>query len=130
MNEKFLPIGSVVLLKDGLKKLMVVGFCPESLDSSNAKTDYLGCLYPEGIFSQDLNFMFNHDQIAEVCFKGFENEEELNFKKNLNDLITNGTLNGQPVDSNLLPNNSIPASNINQPLQSSNAMPEMFNSNN
>ena len=78
MNEDlFLPLGSVVRLKEGNKRVMVTGYA----FSNNGKAyDYTGCLYPEGYLSYDNTFLFNHDQIEEISFKGYKTEEfdELN----------------------------------------------------
>ena len=79
-KEKYLPIGTVVKLKNGEKNLMIVGFCPVVPDS-NEIVDYNGCMYPEGILSSDLSFLFNHEQIEEIVYMGLINEEEIEFKK-------------------------------------------------
>ena len=43
-----LPIGSIVLLKDGEKRLMINGIMQSDASGSGANFDYLGILYPEG----------------------------------------------------------------------------------
>lgn len=86
-NEKYLPIGSVCLLKDATKKIMITGFVAKS-GENNQIFDYVGCVYPEGIISSDKNLLFNHDQIAEVFHVGYSNEEELEFKTKLNTYIS------------------------------------------
>ena len=42
-----LPLGSIVVLKEGYKKLMIIG---RKIYSENGETltDYLGCLYTQG----------------------------------------------------------------------------------
>ena len=87
MEEKFLPIGTVVMLKGGSKRLMITGFC--TMDAKNPDTmfDYCGCLYPEGIVRSDQNGLFNHDQIERVYHKGLVDEEERQFKAKLNELL-------------------------------------------
>jgi len=88
-NEKFLPVGSVVLLKNGTHKVMVTGFCTTiSVDNSKVY-DYIGCLFPEGMIALDKTLAFNHSDIKEIYFKGFYNEESekfhaqiINFEKN------------------------------------------------
>lgn len=80
MSQKFLPIGSVVLLKGGDKKIMITGF--GIIDDVNHKIyEYMGCLYPEGFISNERNLAFEHDQIAEICALGFSNEEDKEFRK-------------------------------------------------
>ena len=43
--EKYLPIGTVVILKEGTKRIMITGFC--SIDNGNKEKvyDYSGCMY-------------------------------------------------------------------------------------
>ena len=82
MNELF-PIGTIVLLKNGTKKVMITGFYATSENDSNQVYDYLGCLYPEGILSSDENLVFNHNDVATIVFRGYDSEEEKNFKQKL-----------------------------------------------
>ena len=37
--------------------------------------DYLGVPYPEGFIGQGSTYLFNHEAISEVVYKGFEDEE-------------------------------------------------------
>lgn len=77
--EKYLPIGTVVLLKNANKKLMIYG--RKQLQADTGKLwDYVGCLYPEGNISANYTYMFNHSDIAEVIFEGYKNEEEDRFQ--------------------------------------------------
>ena len=83
MKGKLLPIGSVVLLEGGEKKLMITGFYTITEDSPDKVYDYCGCLYPEGVISSDEIYVFNQSQIAEVFFVGYEDEEGNEFQDNL-----------------------------------------------
>ena len=89
MEERFLPIGSVVKLKEGKKRLMITGFLPIEQKENGEKNvwDYSGCLYPEGIIVSSTNYLFNHSQIEEVHFIGLVDEEEEQFKQKLNKAI-------------------------------------------
>ena len=80
MEEKLLPIGSVVKLKNGQKRLMITGFLQMEQDEKGQKNiwDYSGCLYPEGMLTSEANYVFNHSQIE---------EEEEEFKKKLKEAI-------------------------------------------
>ncbi len=84
-EKKFLPVGTVVILNDATKKLMITGFCSMTPGHKGELFDYTGCLYPEGLLSSDQICLFNNDQIKEVFFKGYENEEETEFKTKLID---------------------------------------------
>ena len=105
MDEKyarFLPIGTVVLLKNATKKLMITGFC--SYDKGNKENpkafDYTGCLYPEGIISSDQMALFNHSQIAKIYHLGMRDEEEIKFKKVLNEELAKATAKNQSTNTN------------------------------
>lgn len=94
-NKKFLPIGTVVLLKGGKKELMIMSYCVFPTGKAydkNGKTnvngmmfDYGGCFYPEGMIKSDQLFVFNHDQIDRVCFKGYVTKSYSEISDKLND---------------------------------------------
>ncbi len=46
--------------------------------------DYIGCFYPEGYINPDYTFVFNHEDIEEIVFIGFIDEEEEAFVGLLN----------------------------------------------
>lgn len=79
MNVKdLLPIGSVIQLKGAEKRLMVFGV--RQTDRSDKKEyDYIGVLYPEGNIGEQGQFLFNHENIEKVFFRGFEDEERTTF---------------------------------------------------
>lgn len=89
VGEKFLPIGTVVLLKGGKKELMIISYCiipAGEVYDKNGKVemeetmfDYGGCVYPEGMITSDQLFAFNHDQIEKVCYMGYvtDNQKEI-----------------------------------------------------
>ena len=68
--EKFLPIGTVVMLKGATKRLMIAGFCAfengEEEKEERKIWDYSGCLYPEGFLQSNQTCLFDHEQIAEI----------------------------------------------------------------
>jgi hypothetical protein len=74
-----LPIGSVIQLKGGEKKLMIIGRV--QIDTSTGKRyDYAACLYPEGIIDSKHTVLFNNDAIDRLFYIGYESDE--------NDLLT------------------------------------------
>ena len=81
--EKYLPIGTVVLLKGATKRVMITGFASISPDTGKRIFDYSGCTYPEGFFDYNQVCVFDHNQIEKVFFKGFVDNEELSFKEEL-----------------------------------------------
>ncbi|NFN93483.1 DUF4176 domain-containing protein [Clostridium botulinum] len=86
--KTLLPIGSIVLLKDSNKKLMIIGRLQRELESkSENQWDYSACLYPEGNLRPESSLLFNHEQIERVYFIGFQDEEELEYNKKISKYI-------------------------------------------
>lgn len=88
-QEKYLPIGTVVLLKGANKRLMIVGFCTATEEDKEKVWDYNACLYPEGVIKSNQSVMFNHDQIEKIYHLGLIDVEEELFKKNLDKVLNN-----------------------------------------
>ena len=59
MRDKYLPIGSVVLLKGGKKRAMITGFCSVAQEKQD-----------------------------KIFFTGFEDDEEFEFKEKLNRIVS------------------------------------------
>lgn len=87
VGEKYLPIGSVVMLNGGKKRVMITGFCAIANENPNKIYDYSGCIYPEGYISSNQVCLFDHNQIESLYYKGFVDEEETKFKEKLIDLL-------------------------------------------
>ena len=106
IGEKYLPIGTVVMLKGGTKRVMIVGFCAvEGQDSQ--MYDYSGCLYPEGLLSSNELCLFNHDQIEKVYYVGLaEDEEEKQYKEILKSLVINMDKYKELMEKSKIINNS------------------------
>ena len=88
IEEKFLPIGTVVMLKGGTKRVMVTGFCSVDNNEKERMYDYTGCLYPEGIINSNEICLFDNNQIDQVFFKGFVDPEEIKFKEDLKETLS------------------------------------------
>lgn len=76
--SELLPIGSVVLLKNANKKLMIYGV-GQTDSTNNIDYDYIGVMYPEGNMGEGTQFLFNHSDIAQVFFRGYEDEDRETF---------------------------------------------------
>lgn len=83
--KKFLPIGSVVLLKESQKRIMIVGVKQKQVDSDKV-WDYSACLYPEGILNPDKLFLFDNEQIERLYFVGLQDGEGLAFLERLSQM--------------------------------------------
>lgn len=88
MNDlkKYLPLGSVVMLKNGQHRVMINGYCAKT-EEREELFDYIGCMYPEGIFTLDSAMVFDHDDIKEVIFMGLADDEFKAFEKKLKELV-------------------------------------------
>ena len=88
VGEKYLPIGTVVMLKDGTKRVMITGFCSMEGGNESKVWEYSGCMYPEGFLSSNQTCLFDHQQIETIYHLGLaEDEEEKQFKNQLNELV-------------------------------------------
>ncbi|GAE05003.1 DUF4176 domain-containing protein [Paenibacillus sp. JCM 10914] len=77
-EQQLLPIGSVVKFKDWDQTLMIYGRMQN--DSNTRKRwDYVACFYPHGNLTKDSNIFFNHNDISDIVFMGYVNEEEVTF---------------------------------------------------
>ena len=76
MEEKYLPIGSVVMLKEAKKAVMIIGYLPIPNEDQTKIYDYSASLYPEGLISSNQNLVFNKEDIDKILFKGYVDDSE------------------------------------------------------
>lgn len=71
-----LPIGSVVYLKEGNQKIMILnrGAVVEQYDTQ-VYFDYTGALYPDGLNPEQV-YYFNREDIDEVIWEGYNDSDE------------------------------------------------------
>jgi hypothetical protein len=80
MEGSLLPIGSVVLLKESTKRVMIIGILQKQIvETGEVIWDYSGVYYPEGFMGPDKSFLFNDDQIERVFALGYQDEEQFAF---------------------------------------------------
>ncbi|PTO40086.1 hypothetical protein C6P52_02320 [Enterococcus mundtii] len=80
-GKKLLPLGSVVLLEEGLQKLVIVGRGAIYTDQQTEKdtfADYMAVLYLSGL-NPETTIFFDHENIDKVVFEGYSDEEEVRF---------------------------------------------------
>ena len=85
-EDEFLPIGSVVLLEGGNKRIMICGRI-QAQAGSDIIYDYSACYYPEGIVDPKSMFFFNRDAIETVYFRGYEDQDELDYRHDVLDQL-------------------------------------------
>ena len=83
MLNGLLPIGSVVLLNESEKRVMIVGFGQKSDQNPEKLWDYVGVLFPEGYMFADKLFLFDNDQIKQIYALGYQDIEQLSFKSKI-----------------------------------------------
>lgn len=86
--KELLPIGTVVRLNKGSKKLMIFGIKQMDPEKPESEYDYIAVPYPEGNIGNDYQYLFSHEDVVEVFFRGFEDIERQEFIFRLNEQIT------------------------------------------
>ena len=94
IREKYLPVGTVVLLENGTKRVMINGFCTMDANKPDKIYDYSGVLFPEGSLSSDQTLLFDHSQIVRVDHMGLDDQEEKEFKGKLAQIVAASTQQG------------------------------------
>ena len=82
MYKDLLPVGSVVLLNGGEKRVMICGRI-QTKAGDDTIYDYVACYYPEGMVDANHMFFFNRDAISNVYFIGFQDAEELIYRNDV-----------------------------------------------
>ena len=79
MTKEFLPIGTVVTLKDGSKKVMIAGRLQKESRTGQIY-DYCAVLWPEGMMDSDRMYLFQHEDIDLLYHIGLQDAEEFSFR--------------------------------------------------
>lgn len=66
--KKSLPVGSIVILNSN-RRIMICGKNGRE-KGGNKIYDYVGCDYPQGYLSEDMEIMFNSSSIQEIVSLG------------------------------------------------------------
>ncbi len=86
MFTGLLPIGSVVLVGNSKKKVMIVGLCQKG-GAEGKLWDYAGVVFPEGYIDPNKMFLFNNEQISQVYALGYQDAEQIAFKEKADAMI-------------------------------------------
>ena len=80
--KDLLPVGSVVLLKNAVKKAVIMGYFQKiSSKGGEHVYDYMAVSYPEGFLGKGSVFLFDEDKIDKVCFRGYETGEQKGYSE-------------------------------------------------
>ena len=82
-DKKYLPIGTIVFMKNEIILYMIVGYINKSSDG-NIK-DYICIPFPYGFMSNKILSYFNHSDIEKIVFKGYINDKYKELDKILNE---------------------------------------------
>lgn len=89
MEDKYLPIGTIIELKNNEEKLLfIVGY--HNLDvKNNVLYDYAAYPYPIGIVDPKKRILFNHDSINKIVYMGYKTIAYEVFNKTIHEEINN-----------------------------------------
>ena len=130
-TEKYLPIGTVCILKNASKRVMITGFAAKGKESGDKVYDYVGCLYPEGVVNSNQNLLFDHEQIDKIFYMGYVDKEQKELIQKLKEFMNN---NGSDIPNSQTSvqkqNQSLNMSDVNDNVSQMQQVPvnEIFNS--
>lgn len=86
---RYLPTGSVVILRNGSRKVMIVGRgLMAEVDGQTYYFDYSAVSYPEGVDGKEFIY-FDHSWIRQVVFRGYHDDEDVIVNLRLNEYLNN-----------------------------------------
>lgn len=98
MNIRYLPIGSVVRLKNCDNMIMITGYYSVEYNRDLEIYDYSGCAYPEGVMIKSSCCSFNQSDIKEVLFEGYKTDEYKTLTNGLNEIDEEIMTGGEPQE--------------------------------
>lgn len=98
MNKRYLPIGSVIKLKNNNKLIMITGYYSVEYARDLEIYDYSGCAYPEGVMIKSSCCSFNQSDIKEVLFEGYKTDEYKTLTNGLNEIDEEIMTGGEPQE--------------------------------
>lgn len=89
MFNGLLPIGSVVLLGNSKKRVMIIGLAQRGGSDATKLWDYAGVIFPEGYIDSNKLFLFNDEQISQIFALGYQDGEQILFKQRADEMMKN-----------------------------------------
>lgn len=96
--KEYLPIGTIVILKNGEKKLMIYGRRQKSIENGD-NYDYIACLYPEGNINEEYMYLFNNEDVNNVIYRGYSDIENEAFTDFLNKVESSEAKNSENTNN-------------------------------
>lgn len=84
MENKYLPLGTVVSINTNNSKIMIIGYYSVEYQNVVKIYDYVGCIYPEGLLLKNSLISFNHNDIKSVEALGYVDDSYKILNNNLN----------------------------------------------
>ena len=78
MNNKILPIGSIIKMHDSDLYFMIYGYANNNKKIEDDYYDYFCCIYPTGINGKD-SILVKKEKIEKVIFIGYQDSKFANF---------------------------------------------------
>lgn len=91
MGNNILSLGSVVILKegDGTELMVITRGALVEQNGQVAYFDYGSVTIPQGMSTPDQVYFFNRENVEQVIFEGYVNEEEKVFASQYDENISN-----------------------------------------
>ncbi len=89
MNQEVevLPVGSIVRLKGSSIQILVIGRAIINyINGVKVFSDYVGCIYPDGIMNDKLLYFNNYDILSTIYIPEIDEDEEM-LAKLIKDII-------------------------------------------
>lgn len=80
MNNKILPIGSIIKMHDNDLYFMIYGYVDKNKKIENDIYDYICCIYPTGIDGKN-SILVKKEKIEKVIFIGYQDSKFSEFVK-------------------------------------------------
>lgn len=79
--KKFLPIGTIVKLKNVDKLTIIAGYFPRGEAQNGHVWDYSAFPYPEGMIDNDKIVQFDNEAIEKIIVMGYQDEIQMQFMR-------------------------------------------------
>jgi len=101
-KTNYLPLGSIVILKGGVKKLMIISRgMAVKINNEEQFFDYGGVHYPEGLIGEQVAY-FNHDGIVKTVHEGYSDDDDKMMVDAINEFREKrGLKKGDPYEINI-----------------------------
>ena len=86
--QDLIPVGSVVTLRGARKKCVIIGIMQSRDDDVKERVyDYLGVPYPEGYLGDGSCLAFDHEDVDDIVWRGYENPERGRFLEAIAEIL-------------------------------------------